>query len=338
MKTILKYIFLFAVTATLLIGSFLLSVTLIPSSSIRQNLQRSAGELTEMDSPFYYVLKDVECSRIDQYADSILLCIAWYMDSKHPVDSVVWAKYYRGNKGPAATVNASFHKAVSTAPPPPADEQYLRYWHGSLLLIRPLLLLFDLREIYILHGILLAGLLLWLSRILLKKNCLEEVIALWIALAAVNIWFVPRCLEFTWVFLLALVISIISVKMAWKGQYTHFGALFLITGIVAAFLDFFTTELLTLLIPLLLILRIRERKELLQENWKLIISCGLLWGIGYAGMWSLKWGLSALITGEDVTKYLKTNFQVHLGTMGNMSLLQLKVEALTRNISALFPM
>ena len=73
--------------------SALILVALIPREAIEENMLSSAKMLTEGER-FGLAVEGLECSRIDRYADAILLNIAWSYDSEQPLRSVMLSSYY----------------------------------------------------------------------------------------------------------------------------------------------------------------------------------------------------------------------------------------------------
>lgn len=77
----------------------------------------------------------------DNYADAILLNILWNIDSKQPVLTSLDTKYCdSGDYG----VNWGLHQALNGKK---ANCDYSRYWHGSVIFLRPLLLVTDVQGI-----------------------------------------------------------------------------------------------------------------------------------------------------------------------------------------------
>lgn len=103
----------------------------------------------------------MECSKIDRYADSILLGIAYQYDEKQLLESVMSSAYYYTDW---QNENNNLYDAV--AQEYEANQQYMRYWQGSNVIVRPLLIFFTLKEIYVLNGIVLALLIVVLLGVL----------------------------------------------------------------------------------------------------------------------------------------------------------------------------
>ena len=91
-RHILKDIVIFLLVVVLLTALLVLSAC-IPKAAIRENMLESARFLREGEL-FGMVVDDVQGSKIDRYADSILLGIAWQYDSEEPLKSTMLSAYY----------------------------------------------------------------------------------------------------------------------------------------------------------------------------------------------------------------------------------------------------
>lgn len=246
---LIKYVLAFCLLFILLTAS-LIAVAKIPKSAIQKNMLSSARYLSDAGMG-NYLIGSIKATSTDQFADALLLKIAYNYDEKNPLKSIVWSAY---SGDPSSEAGAFFLESVEHGAAP--DHEYLRYWHGSNVLIRPLHLLMDLKQIYILHAIVISLLTICLMIILIKNNCVAEAISILISMAAVSIWTVPFCLEFTWVFLIMLITAIVVVMLVLDNKEHHLGLAFFVSGIITAYMDFLTAETLTFLIPILLVLRV----------------------------------------------------------------------------------
>ena len=324
----LHYPVTFSLTVALLTVLLVLSA-MIPKSAIRENVLESARFLC--DGPLFgTAVEGVEGSRIDRYADSILLGIAWQYDGERPLGSVMESSYYYTDD---QNENQNLLDAVSKELP--ANQQYLRYWHGSIVFLRPLLCVFSLPQIYALNGVVLAALTIWLLAELFRKKAFVPAFGVGLGLVMTASWFVPLSLEYTWCYFVMLAGSILAVKLAFSEKWQHMGTFFLLSGMVTNYLDFLTTETLTLLIPLLLVLWLRKEKTALRP---VVVKGVLAWGCGYVGMWITKWLLAALVMGENVIPFVINHVQERLGGNLGLSLGRYMTGAVLRNIRCLFPL
>ena len=326
---LIKYILVFLLVLSLLFA-LMVGSALIPRKTVRTKMIESAEYMCE-NTTMYLIKSFLHASQIDHYADSITLSIAYYLDDDNPVESSLWASYYGANSN---RMNHFLLESVTEDKSP--NQEYLRYWHGSAGLIRFLHLFWNIKTIYLFHAVLMAGLYAALMYLLGKNGLIPEALAFTLSMITVSIWYVPLCLEYTWMFLVMLGSANIAVRLSLNRKYKNTGLFFMITGMVAAYLDFLTTETLTLLIPLLFILRIRSRQNE-EGNWPLAIKSCILWGIGFVGMWVAKWILSSLILGIDVMPYVTEHIDERLAGNVGLTTGEYIESAIIKNLKCLFP-
>lgn len=339
-KKALIYILVFAGAYALMLG-FLVFSAGVKTENIQEKMQESADYLCE-DIVFPYMEKDINPSCIDRYADSILLNIAYNFEPDNKLESVMWSSYYY-----LRTQNENDNLRDSVYLGEQKNQQYLRYWHGSAGVMRILHTLLNIKQIYVWHGILLVVLFAILTFLLIRLRCTLYAVLLGISLIAVSIWYVPFSLEYTWAFLCMFIFSIAAVVMTGKGKDKHMGVLFLLSGMVTIFLDFLTTETVSLMIPLMLTLIIRKKRtegtNICKYNLKTeviySIRSTVLWGIGYAGMWVMKWITASVVAGENVMPYVTEHIEERMaGDLGEISLLSYLWHSIKRNVTCLFPL
>lgn len=329
-----KYIAVFAIAMLVMLGMLMFSA-MIPRAALKANMIESAEYLCEGEL-FGTLTENVEGSRIDRYADSILLAIAYQYSEEHPLTSVMWSAYYYTEY---QNENENLLDAVTQDCEP--NQQYLRYWHGSNAIVRPLLTALSLREIYVLNGVLLVLLTILLLFLLLKNRAFVPAIGVTAGLILTAAWYVPFSLEYTWTYLLTLLLSMVGVRLALKEKRSLLGIFFMLGGMLTNYLDFLTTETLTLLVPLLLILWFDRQKEAAQTSRRLFRDAGgaaLAWGCGYVGMWVMKWVTASVVLGENVLPYVSGHIEERLGGDIGIGLWRYITGAVIRNISCLFPL
>lgn len=311
MKNTIKYIIIFLITICVLVALLVLSA-LIPKNIIINNLNKSSEYLkTVRGINRRTISKDYET--IHYYADSILLNIILNIDSNNPIQSVFEAKYYEYKR---ADVNDDFINAIENGYE--ANQQYIRYWHGTTAILRPLLICFSINQIYIINQIVFGILVVTLFVLLFRKDKLLSIVFL-ISFLITTMYITTKCIEYYSTVLIMLIASIIAVLTEKKGNKNLY-ILFFISGILTCFFDFLTTETLTILIPLLIVLLIRYKenrlKDFKSELLFLILSLGL-WGIGYVATWFAKWILASLILKINAVDYVKDNLMLRINWNGN---------------------
>lgn len=326
-------VFIFITAAALMLGILLISA-LIPKEAIREKTLESAQYLYEGEL-FGTVIEDVNASRIDRYADSILLNIAYHYDAEHPLSSVMLSAYYFTI---VQEENENLLEAIRDDKE--ANQQYLRYWHGSIAIVRPLLTALSIRQIYVLNGIVLILLTAVYMFITIRKKLLIPAIGMGISLLLTGCWFVPLSLEYTWMVQLMLILSIIAVLLSERKRSGAYIPFFLLAGMVTSFLDFLTSETLTLTMPLLIILwmeKSRAKEKLSRKTWIMSLKNVIAWGFGYLGMWVLKWILAGIVFNENVMPYVTEHIEERLSGDLGLNLWQYCAGAVARNVGCLFP-
>lgn len=333
-KSFASYILIF-VASVLLLAGFLFISAYIPQNWIQKHMEESADILCEHNR-IWYMLPGVESSQNHLYADAITANIAYHLSDDNPLESVMWARYYWLD----GDVNTSFRTAVRDHLE--AETQYLRYWHGSAAVVRLLHIFLNITQIYWLHAVVILGLLIAVLTMLCKNHMFAEAAAFAFSMIMVSIWFVPFCLEYTWTFLCMLVASLIGIRLVMNGKRNQLGMLFLITGMVTVYLDFLSTETLTLVIPLLLILRVVEKQKgnTTEHNnpWIFTLKCSVLWAIGYVGMWVSKWLIASAVLHENVMPYVRSHIGDRIGGVNPVgSLFGYIAGSIIRNVKCLLP-
>lgn len=328
-KRLIKYSAIFFLTVVLLLIA-LIGVAKIPKNAIRSNMIETAEYLSTKPAT-HFAVSGIRSSSIDWYADSLLLNIAYNLDDQNTLESVMWAPF-----SGYTNQHVSRYLLESARDGLEPTQEYLRYWHGSAVIVRLEHLFLNIRQIYFLHAVIMAALCIWLLRMLISAGLQQEGIAFLLSIICASIWFVPFCLEYTWVFLVMLVFSVIAIRAALRNQYDGMGSLFLIVGMVTVYLDFLSTETVTLLIPLIFVLRIRERNNS-SDNWGFVLKNSALWLFGYAGMWAMKWLIASIVLHQNVMPYVTGHIEERIGGSVHLPLWQFLIQAITRNTSRLFP-
>lgn len=292
-KRIALHIGVFAAAVLLMWGLLMLAV-LIPQEKIRDNMLKSA-EYYNGRQPFSLEDGSKLSGVADNFADTILLNITWNMSG-----SALDTKYYDGNDGVTDSgENWGLYSTVAYGTEPNTD--YTRYWHGSAMFIRPLLLVTDAEGIKRIGSLAVLALVIAVCALLLRDKQYFAAAAFTAGLCLVRSWNIRLALEYIPIFLVTAAACLMFVIFEKKGD-TWLTVLSVITGAAAAFFDFLTAETLSILLPLMLVFIIRQqdgRGKTLRENLVLSLKCGIGWGISYVMTFVTKWTLATVVTGEN---------------------------------------
>ena len=279
-----------------LIGYLLLAgVYYLPTERMEKNMRESVHIFYAEDN--YPQLMEYKNSQLDNFTDGIMLLTASNPNHENIWHAAINAERYRTSDTPVQTILDVYGDGVEDAD----NTYYARYWHGYLVFLKPLLLLFgygQIREIMMFCQLGVFAILL----LMLAKRSVKLIIPVFLMWIFLNPVVTMMSLQFNTVLLITFLSMIAIVwiddKKIIKDSYA-WSIFFMTIGVLTSYFDLLTYPLLTLGAPLALWL-VFNFSERFRKNFLNLFQMSAFWGIGYAGMWSLKWILGSLITGENV--------------------------------------
>lgn len=296
MKKIIIRIGVFALTLALLWAA-IFGAACIPNELIYDNMYASSIYYSDKDA----FSQDGEMRKIvDNYADTILLNVAWNMGNGDPFVSCLDTKYFDGaENGVDYGENWGLYCAITGRQSPNTD--YTRYWHGMTVFVRLFMLFTDVNGIKLIWTVTAFVLLALSGALLIKKRQFFAAGALALTFICIHLWGISLALEYQPALIITLAILPFFIVFEKQGN----GALTLlavISGVLIAFFDFLTTETLTILIPLTVVFIMRKQENRFggfKENFVTLVKCGIAWLMSYAGTFLAKWLLASAVTGEN---------------------------------------
>lgn len=177
---------------------------------------------------------------------------------------------------------------------------YGRYWHGYLVLLKPLFCFFTLEQVYILNSVILTVILV-VTTYMVYRRLGKYVIAYVFTIVLLNLHYIMRSFQLSSVFYglnLTLLLLLIFFSEEKKKKMMY---IFAIDGMWIAFFDFLTYPLVALSIPLLIFVLL-NREDQIKDQIRYLIRNGIAFIIGYGGLWSLKWIFATVFTEENIIK------------------------------------
>lgn len=297
MKIKRRHMVYIAVFGVLLLLLYLLLVftAAIPNSAILKKMHKSAYYYSNENS--YVFSEDGRHQNItDNLADQMWLNIGWHMGTGNPFVSALDTRYYDGELyGPAVGLYMSVTRGHE------ANTGYTRYWHGTAGLIRVLHLFTDIHGIKTLGMIclvLLLGRTIW---VLVRAGHWELGLCLLLSLLLVQLGNLRLSVEYQPCFLICFALCPAFLWAEKQGTF-YLNLLAIVSGTLTAFFDFLTTETVTILIPLILVIAIRSRECRLgspRKTSRMLLHCGLCWALAYLGTFVVKWGAVTLATRQN---------------------------------------
>ena len=276
----------------------LLLVHLLPTSKIMANVNSSA-ESIKAECEDELIIDDYHATLIGNFTDCLMLQFSVYDGQHSAFDQAL--NLYRNEVGneeewcPGLSLTDYLNGA-----PTNLEVSYPRYWHGYLVILKPLLLFTSLNSVRLLNAglqmILLAASLILFS----KKGHSKLAFSFAVSLPFMFFFssFASLSLSICMYIMLIemLLIALFDEKLSKNEGYMTF---FLIAGCATAYFDFLTYPLVTLAFPLIAVLAVN--KEETKKNYLSLLKYSLTWGIGYLFMWASKW-IIASIFGQNTIK------------------------------------
>ncbi len=278
----------------------LLLVHLLPTDKMQENVYWAKDTiLAEFDDE--WMIDGYDATMSGSFTDSLMLGHAIYKNGAHsPLERSL--RVYRAESCPVEEGEDAWWPGYSLIDymdhvEDMREVQYPRYWHGYLVVLKPLLLLTSLNGIRMLNGIAMMLLLGAVVMLCGKQNKMGLGVAILAAMPFLFFGTTFSSLSLSTCYYVAMAAVLALLLMKVKTREAHVMELFLVTGIATAYFDLLTYPLVTLGFPLCAYLYLREGNERALKTAGL---CTLEWGIGYGVMWAFKWILSDVFTGSRV--------------------------------------
>lgn len=277
----------------------LLLVHLLPLDSIREHVYWSLP-MIEKEFEDEVIIDGYRSTLTGNFTDCLMLEHAVYESNGHSLLEQVLHMY----RGESYELEGGWNPGYSLKDylenvPQPREVEYARYWHGYLVVLKPLLLLTSFNTIRLLNSavqLLLAG---FVVMALCRKNA--SPLATGFLLSLPFLFFVSTyaSLSLSICFYIMVLSLLIQLKFdscfSDKGVYCIF---FLMVGMAAAYFDFLTYPLVTLVFPLCVYLYLHT--DTVRASMGKILKFSVQWLWGYIGLWASKWILTDLLTDSSV--------------------------------------
>ena len=331
-KQIAKYCVIFIIMLLLFcIG--MVATYALPNGRIQAHIEESKDILFNLNgNPLFG--KYIENAKLDEFTD--LLIINTAMNKGKEANESILVRAFENSRFSNEDGNqySSLEQTINNGELY-NNQEYSRYWHGIQTIIRPLLLFFNYEEIRYLFMIIMFAL-LTIATISISKN-LNTIhsLAFVFTMIAVGFFIVPASIQYTGIFAIML-ITVILVNILYKLQKEKlYPYLFFIIGGVTTFFDLLTAPLLTLGIPLIYVILLKNKRESnLKKSIFEVIKLSILWCIAYGGIFLAKWVIASIILQRDVITVAIN--QILFRTNGSVEYPATKLGAIKENIGVLY--
>jgi hypothetical protein len=303
------FISLYIVLVVLFIVSIIL-IQYIPVRLVQDNINKSAQQIQK--EGIFYKPFGLYFLQIDNMTDCLMMNIILSGEGKSPIYQAMMSEYClndTGNQG-YLSIAKDTETLAQKGPEAMSDRwNYGRYWHGYQLILKPLLVFFDYSSIRIINYFILSSLSFLCLLFMVHRYDATVSLLFLLSLLLVGFPVVPMTIQFSTCFYIAL-LSMLGIMLCKKIRYnlTYF---FFVIGGITSFMDYLTTPLLTLGLPLVVLQldKIKEKKTL-TINYILVYS--LCWFIGYAMLWASKWLTASILTNVSIVDLIGNNVSLRL--------------------------
>lgn len=319
---IVRYILIFIILFCIYFISLTL-VSKIPSSKIKENVCESAEYFLSFNDQKEHIDLKYKTVNLFHFTNILMINEAYSIDSKNPIEAFLTckknyipgvtkivhtetpkdlqsaAKYYKDGK---FNGNAYQHlELYDTVNENDLYEsfEYARYWHGYLLYLRPLLLLFNYEQIIVFSKIVFGLLLITTCVLIYKKIGKWPAIALVIACAFSDLFIVTKSINEILCFDLAL---IFSIAILLSNKEKNIGLKIFMYGSITNFFDYLTNPIVTYGLPILiyLLIYLKDEKRTFKEVFFIFFKTSILWFLGYLLTWVSKWIITDVLLHRNI--------------------------------------
>lgn len=285
---------------SILVGSIFLGTILLclvyclPVISMQEHMRESIEAfILEGDNPF--LMDGYKGSSLDNSTDAIMLEHAVYQS-----DLPVYKASMLAERGDNADAEAQEDLQIYLQGKEMDQiSTYARYWHGYLIVLKPLLLFLNFQEIRFINGIFIAAFTCIVIWMLYKRDMKHGIVAFALAVASLFPVTIPQSLQFSSVYYIGILACIVLLgkyeKIEKNDWWLYY---FMILGILTSYFDFLTYPLFTLGLPMILYIAIKSPG--LKDGIVNIVQKCICWGCGYIGMWAGKWLVGSVLTGSNI--------------------------------------
>lgn len=288
-----------AVAVAVVVGLMLMIlVYLLPVSGMRQNILKSS-EMFEMEGDSYCWAPGVESTHLDNYTDAMMYNEAVFIGTGSLLKDAMNNSYisYEGDNSQClALVRAAFEEELS---PEAVVIDYARYWHGYLVWMKPLLLVCTPSHIRMISVGFQFLLLIFALALLYKKGGFGLLIPFAAGVLTLGPVNTALCMQFASVYIIMLIGTIV-IMLPDMNKNDIYWKVFLGIGIATAYFDFLTYPLVGLAFPMLVMLSMLKTD--IRDKFYRMIKSAFYWFFGYVGMWSGKWIVSFILTGNNTLR------------------------------------
>ena len=283
---LLLILILSVVSATIL----MIGVYALPVEPMIENLSESQRVFSE-EEIFKKVFKWCS-STLDNYTEAMILQNATYDGDEDLVEKALLNYRYTA-VNPYMALKASFAGVKKNV------TSYGRYWHGYLVYVKPMLLVFNYEIIRMINTLGIISISLYLIYIMYNNGLKKYIIPFVLTYLLLNPMVSFYLLDYSDLIYIFVIASVITIKKKNIWDDSKFITMFFIIGIVVAFTNFLTYPIVSVGVPLTFYF-ILDNERVMKKIITKLFMFTFAWGIGYLGMWGSKWVVASIFTKENI--------------------------------------
>ena len=301
---------------------------LLPVERMRSHIRNGAEILLQNTAQYQYADGYVSAI-LDNTTEDLILSKVVYQSENLISDAVMAPSYsYPGEDAGGLILFETLNRETLQDA---NIDTYPAYWHGYLVILRPLFLILTYADFRILNQIL--ELILFSSVIYLMQKCgLGRFIPAFVVMIAFwNPGTMGVSLQYAPCYYLSIGGAIFVLLRNGGGcrigfrsangaigeeglrtenntkvrQERDFRTFFMMLGVLTAYFDFLTYPIATFGVPMLFVVLCRDlesysQNESYMKRLSRLLGCGVWWVAGYVGMWGEKWIYGSFLSGSDI--------------------------------------
>lgn len=274
----------------------------LPTGRMRNNLVEIEYVLDAEGSGYFWAPWQ-KSARLDGFTDAIMLQNAVYNRQEnssdtheaHPLEAAMLCSRMEFSENKLTPVESLLQYRDGDRSG--HEVSYGRYWHGYLVFLKPLLLLFKFSDIRMMNAAIQLILACAVLLVAYRKCGVRLVLPLGLALLSLNPISTALCMQYSSIYYLMLIsVLVMLLSESWTSDKGYL--IFLFLGVGTAFFDFLTYP--ACAVGLCLGVQALMSKASGKDRLLKTVGSGVTWAFGYGGMWGGKWIVGSLITGRNI--------------------------------------
>ncbi|MDY0342391.1 MAG: hypothetical protein RBR28_02390 [Lentimicrobium sp.] len=327
LKLTLYYLKVFIVLILLFIGFSMLS-SLIPDKAVRSNIENSLKYMENQPSYPHMIIEGMN-HRPDYAMDGLITNIIYTVDNHDILKSSLLGRGRIDYGSPYASQWKWVKYNVQNNTKSP-NFFYARYWHGNSYFFRIFYAFTDYNEIKWIIFMITSLLMALFGMLLYREMGALKALLLISGLFFMNVYVMQFSMQMSPVLIIAILMSFILIR--WMHRKKNPAVLFFISGAVTTYFDLLTAPLLTLGIPMLIWVSLRDEENNLKKDlwsgFRQLVLFGLLWIVAYTGAWAMKMIVTIPFAELDIVADITNQFLRRAGSQ-DIS----RVDAIVRNFN-----